>query len=275
MRKFSQESVNFMGLFKNCKRIVVKVGSSTLTHGSGALNLRRIETLVRVLSDLKNSGKEVVLVSSGAVSAGVAKAGIRRSPDNIGQKQALAAIGQSELMKIYDRFFSDFGHTVSQILLTRDVLDNPHRRSLAESTFENLLGMGCVPIVNENDPVSTDELTKFGGNDILSAYVAEVCHADILINLSDVDGLYDKDPRSNPDAMLVSRVEAITDDMINAAGGAGTERGTGGMTAKLKAAKISTDAGVPMFIMNGENPEILYRLLDGGVIGTYFPVTKN
>jgi len=275
LRKFSQESVNFMGLFKNCKRIVVKVGSSTLTHGSGALNLRRIETLVRVLSDLKNSGKEVVLVSSGAVSAGVAKAGIRRSPDNIGQKQALAAIGQSELMKIYDRFFSDFGHTVSQILLTRDVLDNPHRRSLAESTFENLLGMGCVPIVNENDPVSTDELTKFGGNDILSAYVAEVCHADILINLSDVDGLYDKDPRSNPDAMLVSRVEAITDDMINAAGGAGTERGTGGMTAKLKAAKISTDAGVPMFIMNGENPEILYRLLDGGVIGTYFPVTKN
>ena len=275
MRKFSQESVNFMGLFKNCHRIVVKVGSSTLTHASGALNLRRIETLVRVLSDLKNSGKQVVLVSSGAVSAGVAKAGIRRSPDNIGQKQALAAIGQSELMKIYDRFFSDFGHTVSQILLTRDVLDNPHRRSLAESTFENLLTMGCVPIVNENDPVSTDELTKFGGNDILSAYVAEVCHADILINLSDVDGLFDKDPRAFADAILVSRVESVTDEMIESAGGAGTDRGTGGMTAKLKAAKISTDAGVPMFIMNGENPEILYTLLDGGVVGTYFPVKKN
>ena len=275
MRKFSQESVNFMGLFKNCHRIVVKVGSSTLTHASGALNLRRIEELVRVLSDLKNSGKQVVLVSSGAVSAGIAKAGIRRSPDNIGQKQALAAIGQSELMKIYDRFFSDFGHTVSQILLTRDVLDNPHRRSLAESTFENLLTMGCVPIVNENDPVSTDELTKFGGNDILSAYVADVCHADILINLSDVDGLFDKDPRAFADARLVSRVEAVTDEMIDGAGGAGTERGTGGMTAKLKAAKISTDAGVPMFIMNGENPAILYTLLDGGVVGTYFPIKKN
>ena len=275
MRKFSQESVNFMGLFKNCDRIVVKVGSSTLTHSSGALNLRRIEALARVLSDLKNSGKQIVLVSSGAVSAGVAKAGIRRSPDNIGQKQALAAIGQSELMKIYDRFFSDFGHTVSQILLTRDVLDNPHRRSLAESTFENLLTMGCVAIVNENDPVSTDELTKFGGNDILSAYVADVCHADILINLSDVDGLFDKDPRAFDDAQLVSRVECVTDEMIASAGGAGTERGTGGMTAKLKAAKISTGAGVPMFIMNGENPEILYTLLDGGVVGTYFPVKKD
>jgi glutamate 5-kinase len=264
-----------MGLFKNCRRIVVKVGSSTLTHASGALNLRRIETLVRVLSDLKNSGKEVVLVSSGAVSAGVAKAGIRRSPENIGQKQALAAIGQSELMKIYDRFFSDFGHTVSQILLTRDVIDSPHRRALAESTFKNLLTMGCVPIVNENDPVSTDELTKFGGNDILSAHVAKVCHADILINLSDVDGLYDKDPRAFEDAQLVSRVESVTDEMIEGAGGAGTDRGTGGMTAKLKAAKIAVDAGVPMFIMNGENPEILYTLLDGGVVGTYFPVCKD
>lgn len=264
-----------MGLFKDCHRIVVKVGSSTLSHGSGALNLRRIETLVRVLSDLKNSGKEIVLVSSGAVSAGVAKSGIRRHPDNIGEKQAMAAIGQSELMKLYDRFFSDFGHTVAQILLTRDVLDNPHRRSLAESTFENLLKMGCVPIVNENDPVSTDELTKFGGNDILSAYVATVCHADILINLSDVDGLYDSDPRKCPDARLISRVESITDEMIDGAGGAGTDRGTGGMTAKLKAARLSTDAGVPMFIMNGQDPEILYRLLDGEKIGTYFPANAK
>lgn len=263
-----------MGLFKNCHRIVVKVGSSTLTHKTGALNLRRIETLVQVLSDLKNSGKEIVLVSSGAVSAGVAKAGVHQHPDSIGEKQAMAAIGQSELMKLYDRFFSDLGHTVAQILLTRDVLDNPHRRALAEGTFDTLLSMGCVPIVNENDPVSTDELTKFGGNDILSAYVSQACHADILINLSDVDGLYDKDPRTCTDAQLISRVENITDEMINGAGGAGTSRGTGGMTAKLKAARLSTSSGVPMFIMNGQDPKILYRLLDGERIGTYFPSSK-
>ena len=150
------------------------------------------------------------------------------------------------------------------------MLDNPVRRELAENTFASLLSMGCVPIVNENDPVSTDELTKFGGNDILSAYVAKVCHADVLINLSDVDGLYDKDPRKHPDATLIQRVEALSESLLASAGGAGTERGTGGMEAKLRAAVLSTEAGIPMFIMNGHDPEILYRLLDGEQVGTYF-----
>ena len=209
-----------------------------------------------------------MLVSSGAVSAGVAKVGAAR-PATIAEKQAMAAIGQSELMRLYDQLFSLYGHTVAQVLLTRDVLDNPVRRDLAENTFESLLSMGCVPIVNENDPVSTDELTKFG-NDILSAYVARVCHADVLINLSDVDGLYDRDPRKHADATLIERVESLSEDLLASAGGAGTERGTGGMEAKLRAAALSTEAGIPMFIMNGQDPDILYRLLDGAHVGTYF-----
>ena len=262
-----------MSMLENSHRIVVKVGTSTLTHATGALNIRRIGDMVRVLSDFKNAGKEIVLVSSGAVSAGVAKVGAAR-PATIAEKQAMAAIGQSELMRLYDGLFSLYGHTVSQILLTRDVLDNPTRRALAENTFESLLSMGCVPIVNENDPVSTDELTKFGGNDILSAYVARVCHADVLINLSDVDGLYDKDPRKHSDAILIDRVESLSDSLLAAAGGAGTERGTGGMEAKLRAAALATEAGIPMFIMNGHNPDILYRLLDGQRVGTYFVARK-
>ena len=260
-----------MSMLQNSRRLVVKVGTSTLTHATGALNLRRISALVRVLSDFKNAGKEIVLVSSGAVSAGVAKIGASR-PSTIAEKQAMAAIGQSELMGLYDQLFSLYGHTVAQILLTRDVVDNPVRRELAENTFESLLSMGCVPIVNENDPVSTDELTKFGGNDILSAYVSRVCHADMLINLSDVDGLYDKDPRKYSDAKLISRVNDLSDEVYASAGGAGTERGTGGMEAKLRAASLSTEAGIPMYIMNGHDPDILYRLLDGEAVGTYFAV---
>ena len=258
-----------MIFLENCTRLVVKVGSSTLTHSSGRLNLRRIESLVKTLSDLKNAGKEIILVSSGAVSAGVAKAGLGHRPESLEEKQAMASIGQSELMKIYDRFFSDYGHKVGQILMTRDVVDNPIRRTAAENTFNTLLRMGCVPIVNENDAVSTDELVKFGGNDILSAHVANLCRADLLINLSDIDGLYDSDPRKNPDARLVERVDDI-DAILSYAGGAGTERGTGGMEAKLTAAKMVTENGIPMFIMNGSEPEILYRLLDGEQVGTYF-----
>ncbi len=258
-----------MGLFQNCKRIVIKVGSSTLTHATGQLNLRRIEALALVLSDLKNTGKEVVLVSSGAVSAGIAKSALGHRPYSLEEKQAMASIGQSELMKIYDKFFSVYGHKVAQILMTRDVIDNPIRRTAAENTFNTLLRMGCIPIVNENDAVSTDELTKFGGNDILSAHVAILCGAEILINLSDVEGLYDSDPRKNPSAKLVERVENI-DDIIDFAGGAGTDRGTGGMEAKLTAAKMVTSNRIPMFIMNGSDPAILYRLLDGDKVGTYF-----
>ena len=263
-----------MGYFRDSKRIVVKVGTSTLTHSTGHLNLRRIEKLVKVLSDMKNWGVQVVLVSSGAVSAGVAKMGFGRIPSTPEEKQAMAAIGQSELMKIYDRFFSDYGHTVAQILMTKEVMSTPERRAAAENTFRRLLEMNCIPVVNENDSVSTDELTKFGGNDILSAYVAELCQADLLLNLSDIDGLYDSDPRSNPDAKLIERVECIDDSIYAIAGGAGTDRGTGGMIAKLNAARMVTEQGIPMFILNGHEPEVLYTLLDGGHIGTYFTAKK-
>ena len=262
-----------MEFFRESHRIVVKVGTSTLTHATGHLNLRRVECLVKVLSDLHNSGIQVILVSSGAVSAGVAKVGFGK-PSSTEEKQAMAAIGQSELMKIYDRFFSDYGHTVAQILMTKDVLTNPVRRAAAENTFHRLLDMRCVPIVNENDSVSTDELTKFGGNDILSAYVALLCQADLLLNLSDVDGLYDADPRTNPNAQLIGRVENI-DEIYEKAGGAGTDRGTGGMVAKLQAAKLVTEAGIPMFILNGHDPEILYTLMDGGHVGTLFTPAKK
>lgn len=257
-----------MSHLSSYRRIVVKIGTSTLTHESGQLNLRRIESLVRVLSDFKNAGTQVILVSSGAVSAGVAKLSTRR-PINTAEKQAMAAIGQSELMKLYSRLFSDYGHTVAQILLTKDVIDQPARRAAAEDTFSTLLGLGCIPIVNENDSVSTEGL-NFGGNDTLSAYVALVCHADLLINLSDIDGLYDKDPRRNADARLISRVDRIDDAVLAMAGGVGTERGTGGMATKLLAARIVLEKGIPMYILNGQEPGVLYELMEGKQVGTFF-----
>ncbi len=257
-----------MASLENCHRIVVKIGSSTLTHEEGHLNLRRIETLVKTLSDFKNAGRQVVLVSSGAVSAGVARIGTHR-PSCTKEKQAMAAIGQSELMKLYSRFFSDYGHTVAQMLLTKDVIDMPERRAAATDTFEALLELGCVPIVNENDSVSTEGL-DFGGNDILAAYVAELCHADLLINLSDIDGLFDSDPRKNPSAKLIPHVRGIDEQVLAMAGGAGTERGTGGMAAKLHAASMVLSVGIPMFILNGKDPAVLYDLIDGKSVGTYF-----
>lgn len=261
-----------MSEFAKYRRIVLKIGTSTLTHEEGHLNLRRIETLVKTLSDFKNAGLQVILVSSGAVSAGVAKVGTHR-PTCTAEKQAMAAVGQSELMKLYSRFFSDYGHTVAQILLTKDVIDNPVRRAAAEDTFRTLLEMGCVPIVNENDSISTEGL-NFGGNDTLAAYVALVCHADLLINLSDIDGLYDKDPRRFSDARLISRVDGIDERVLAMAGGAGTARGTGGMATKLQAARIVVDAGIPMFILNGQDPTVLYELMDGKQKGTYFAVKQ-
>ena len=254
------------------KRIVVKIGSSTMTHDTGKLNLYRLETLARVLSDLKNAGREIILVSSGAVAAGAAKVNAKR-PTCTREKQALAAIGQNEIMKIYGKFFSLFGYTVAQVLLTKDVIDNPTRRAAAEATFEELLKMGCVPIINENDTISCYEL-EFGGNDRLSAYVGVVCRADLIINLTDIDGYYDEDPRKNPNAKLIPRVERVTDAMVAAAGGAGTERGTGGMQAKLLAAKIAGEAGIPMLIMAGTDPEKLYDVFRGETVGTFFAAGK-
>ena len=259
--------------FKNFKRIVIKVGTSTLTYQNGSLNFRRIETLVRTISDFKNAGHEVVLVSSGAVSAGYAKLALSSYPDTLEGKQACAAVGQSQLMKIYENFFSTYGYTVGQILMTKDVVDNPHRLELVRNTFNTLIEMGCIPIVNENDSVSCDGI-KFGGNDTLSAYVAIASNADLIINLSDIDGLYDSDPRKNSDAKLIDRVDIIDETIKSYAGGAGTSRGTGGMATKINAAEIASNSGIPMLIVNGENPLILYDILDGKHIGTYFSAKK-
>lgn len=253
---------------QNARRIVVKIGTSTLTHDTGFLDLHRIETLVRTVSDFRNAGKEIVLVSSGAVSAGVAKMHTHR-PACTREKQAMAAVGQCELMKIYSNFFAEYGHTAAQILMTKDVVDNPARRSAAEDTFATLLDMGCVPIVNENDSVSTAGIT-FDDNDTLSAYVSLVCHADLLINLSDVDGLFDSDPHQNPNARLIGTVRGVDEAITRMAGGAGTARGTGGMATKLSAAKIVLAAGIPMIITNGKDPRVLYELLEGKQTGTLF-----
>ncbi len=260
-------------MIKNCKRIVIKIGTSTLTYPNGSLNLRRIEVLVQTIADFKNAGHEVVVVSSGAVGAGYAKLALSEYPKTLEEKQACAAVGQSQLMKIYENFFANYSHTVAQILMTKDVVDDEHRLSLVKNTFNTLLSMNCIPIVNENDSVSCDGI-RFGGNDTLSAYVAIACDADIIINLSDIDGLYSADPRKDPDAKLIGRVDKITDEIIAYAGGAGSERGTGGMLTKINAAKIATENGIPMIILNGENPRILYDILDGKHTGTYFAAKK-
>ncbi len=259
---------------QSAKRIVVKIGSSTLTHDNGNLNLHRIEVLARTLSDIKNSGIEVVLVSSGAVSAGIARTHLGHRPSTVEEKMALAAVGQSELMRIYERFFSSYGHTVAQILMTKDVIDNPVRRAAAEGTFKTLIEMGCIPIVNENDSVSYEEI-KFGGNDTLSAYVSLVCHADLLINMTDIDGFYDSDPRKNPDAKLIERIDFIDECVYASAGGAGTDKGTGGMYSKIKAADLVTADGIPMMIVKGTDPTILYSVLEGDARGSFFAAQRK
>ncbi len=262
-----------MSLLNRKSRIVVKVGSNTLTHATGSLDLRRMENLVRILSDFRNAGHEIVLVSSGAVQTGIAKMGLTRRPSSTEEKQALAAVGQAELMQIYERLFAAYGHSVAQILMTKDVIDVPARRLSCESTFKELLKFGVVPIVNENDSVSSEEI-QFGGNDTLSAYVALVCGAQLLINMSDIDGLYDCDPRRNSDARLIDRVDEINETVLSYASGAGTDRGTGGMITKIKAAEIVTKAGIPMLIVNGKDPSVLYEISDGRHIGTYFAAQK-
>jgi len=264
----------------NAKRIVIKVGTSTLTYESGQINFSRIDKLARVISDLENQGKEVVLVSSGAIGVGVSKLGLKGRPKAIREKQAVAAVGQCELMHIYSKMFSEYSHTVAQILLTKDVVTEEHKRTNVTNTFETLIEMGIIPIVNENDTVSIDEIKvgqkdAFSENDTLSAVVAKLIKADLLIILSDIDGFYDSDPRENPDSKLISVIEEITPEIEKCAGGAGTKRGTGGMATKLIAAKTATSAGVSMVIASGENPEIVLDILKGEHIGTLFlPKTK-
>lgn len=254
---------------KDTKKVVVKVGTSTLTHDTGHINLQRVETLVRVLADLRNSGKEVVLVTSGAVGVGIGKLGFSDANRGTKEKQAYSAIGQSELMGIYGRLFSEYGCSVAQILLTKNVLEDAVRKENAINTFGKLLEWSVIPIVNENDVISTEEI-EFGDNDTLSAVVASLIGAQTLIILSDIDGLYSADPRTDNTAKLVEQVDEITDELLGSAGGAGSKRGTGGMVTKLLAARRATANGVNMVITNGKDPRIIYDILDGKRVGTLF-----
>ncbi len=257
------------------KRIVVKVGTSTLTYENGRINFTRIDKLVRVLSDLANQEKEVVLVTSGAIGVGVSKLKLQSKPKTVREKQAVAAVGQLELMHIYDKFFSEYGHVVGQILLTRDIVENHEGREHVINTFETLIEKGIIPIVNENDSVAVDEIESgvnrvFGDNDTLSAMVGELVNADLLIILSDIDGFYDCDPRKNNCSKLISVIKEITPEIEQCAGGVGSARGTGGMVTKLTAAKIATCAGIDMVIANGGDPNVILQIIDGEDIGSVF-----
>ena len=260
---------------ENCLRLVVKVGTSTLTQETGSLNLRSMDHLARVLSDLRGMGHEVVLVSSGAIAIGARKLRLGERPGLLPMKQAAAAVGQCTMMHLYDKFFQEYNRSVSQILLTGEDVDSPARAAHLLGTFEALLEMGIIPVVNENDSVSAAEIETgqckvLGDNDTLSAIVARLVGADLLVLLSDIDGLYDSDPHQNPDAKLIRRVSAITPELRAMAGGAGTWRGTGGMLTKLTAAETAMAAGVDMVITNGSNMEALYDIAAGREIGTRF-----
>ena len=252
------------------KRIVIKVGTSTLTHKTGRLNIRRMERFVKVLADLQNSGKEIVLVSSGAIGLGMSKMGLPERPKDTPMKQACAAVGQCELMYIYDKLFGEYNLNVAQILLTKYIIDTP-RKNNVENTFEKLISHNVIPVVNENDTVAIDELElELGENDSLAALVAIMSHSDMLVILSDIDGLFDGNPKDNPDAKLIPVVNEITDEIRGLAGGAGSGLGTGGMITKIHAAEIAMDAGIDMAILNGRNPSVLYDLFDGKDVGTIF-----
>lgn len=257
-----------MNRFQEARRVVVKVGTTTLTHGCGLLNYRRLESLVRTLADLKNSGKEVVLVSSGAIAVGTGVLGLSVRPSDMPTKQACAAIGQCELMYTYDKLFSEYNHSVAQILLTRDDVEQAQRRQNAANTFARLLEFGIIPIVNENDTVSTEEI-EIGDNDTLSAIVATLIDADLLVLLSDIDGLYTANPKEDPSATLIPLVENV-DDVRHLAGGSSSMFGKGGMVTKIHAADIACGTGIDMSIINGSNPALLYDLFDGKPMGTYF-----
>ena len=250
-------------------RVVVKIGTSTLAHSTGHLNIRRVEELCKVMSDIKNAGHEVILVSSGAIGMGVGKLGLRQRPTDIPTKQAAAAVGQCELMYIYDKLFSEYHHTVAQLLITNDNMVHETRHQNFTNTLNRLLELGALPIINENDTVATEEIV-IGDNDTLAAKVAKAVNADLLILLSDIDGLYTADPHKNPDAVLLHKVTKVDDYIRNLAGVSSTTQGTGGMVTKLSAAEICLSCGCDMVISNGSNPGNLYDILDGKEVGTRF-----
>lgn len=255
-------------------RIVVKVGTSTLAYPTGRLNIQRMERLCKTLSDLKNAGHEIILVSSGAIAMGFGKLNLRQRPKDTPTKQASAAVGQCELMYMYDKLFTEYSHTVAQLLITApDIADGGSRKANFHNTMDRLLELGALPVINENDTVSTEEIAV-GDNDTLSAIVAATISADLLVLLSDIDGLYDGDPRKNPDAKLIPTVETVDERIIALGGGSGSSLGTGGMATKLLAAQIAVGAGCEMVIANGEKPELLYDIVAGKPIGTRFLVKR-
>ena len=250
-------------------RIVIKIGTSTLAHATGRLNIRRVEELVKVMSDLKNSGHEVILVSSGAIGMGAGKLSLKGKPSDIPTKQAAAAVGQCELMYTYDKLFSEYNHTVAQILLTGSDFRREDRHQNFTNTMMRLLELDVLPIINENDTVATDEISV-GDNDTLSALVAESVRADLLVLMSDIDGLYTADPHKDPTASLIPEIKELTAEIMALGGDAGSSLGTGGMRTKLNAAEICTKSGTDMIITNGQNPRILYDIADGKSVGTRF-----
>ena len=262
------------------KKIIIKLGTSTLTHPSGSLNMHKMDKIVRAAADIKGMGNEVIIVTSAAISAGTAKLGLSERPKDLNSKMAVSAIGQAQLMHMYDTLFSEYNCTVAQILLTDENVENEKSAANLSITFETLLDMGVIPIVNENDSVASTEIESghhkvLGDNDTLSAIVAKFCKADLLILMSDIDGLYNADPRKNADARLIHEVDKLTPEIYEMAGGAGTTHGTGGMVTKLSAAKIATEAGVDMYIINSDNVDNLYDIFEGKTVGTLFKAHKR
>ena len=250
-------------------RIVIKIGTSTLAHPTGHLNIRRVEALCKVISDIKNAGHQVILVSSGAIGMGVGKLGLTSRPRDIPTKQAAAAVGQCELMYTYDKLFSEYNHTVAQLLITGDDVANERRYANFRNTMNRLLELGAMPILNENDTVATDEIV-IGDNDSLAAIVARSVDAEMLILLSDIDGLYTADPHKDPGAKLIHRVTKLDASILALAGVSSSSQGTGGMVTKLHAAQVCMECGCAMVIANGNNPANLYAIMDGQQIGTMF-----
>lgn len=259
---------------KEINRIVVKVGTSTLTYDTGKINLRRMSKLAQVLSDLKNAGIEIALVTSGAIGVGVGKLGLKERPHDTPGRQAAATVGQCELMFLYDKFFGEYGNITGQLLVTKDDFDDEERHRNLHNSFMKLFEYGAIPVINENDSVAVDEIV-FGDNDSLSAHVAKIVDANLLIILTDIDGLFSANPREDENAVLIHSVDAITDETLALAGGSGTSRGTGGMVTKLHAAQIATEAGIDTVVMNGSDPEEIYKLLDGRQIGTLFKAQEE
>ena len=250
-------------------RIVIKVGTSTLAHSTGRMNIRKVEMLCKVLSDIKNAGNDIVLVSSGAIGMGMGKINMKERPTDMPTKQACAAIGQCELMYVYDNLFTQYNHVTAQVLLTGADIEHNDRCFNVTNTLNRLIKLGSIPIINENDTVSTDEI-EIGDNDTLSAIVSCIVKADLLVILSDIDGLYDSDPRINKNAKLLKQVNGITEDIIKMATGSNTNLGTGGMATKINAGKIVEKENIDMIIMNGDNPSLLYDILEGKQVGTKF-----